>query len=262
MAEEAQEQEQQEEVVKYTLEEAQSLLIENEEFISTIPKEKLPEEWFDTSEVKNSTASEIYGKTKKKIRGEFGLSDDEMNQISEEDQKDTFKFLSKAREIYDSRKGNVQGDADKLLRENGTLKDSIEEMQTSHQSELEQAVLAERSKGQSEIFDFKITQSIHGFKDFIPMVTLAAPTLAQKLKQEFDMKFEDGKVAFYEKGKEYRVKHPEKNGSWMDLEYILKKHVGKDWIEPKAEPTTTTISVGGSSSTKFNNGELKQKWEG
>ena len=238
-------------------------LLESEDFLISIPKEKLPQSYFDHTEVVQKNVSEIYGKTKKKIRGLFGLSDEEMAQISPEDQKDTFLFSERAKELYDARRGNVIGEADVLLKQNWVLKDQLEEINTSIPRQIEEAVNNERLKASNEIFNYKLEQKIYNFSDNIPNLAISISPLIQNLKEAYDLKIENNQIVFYEKGKEFRVKHPEKNGEWLDLEFALKKIV-PSWVgeQPKPVEPVRTLITPSNGSVKYNNPELAKAWEG
>lgn len=98
-------------------------LFEDENFFTTIPKEKLPKDWF--SDQFNQGVSKVAGMGKSAIDKHFGLSNEDKATFTEEDAKDISKYIAKATEIFKARQ-QTPPDVAKLQDENIQLKQALE----------------------------------------------------------------------------------------------------------------------------------------
>jgi len=98
-------------------------LFESEDFFTSIPKEKLPKDWF--TDQFNQGVSKVAGMGKSAIDKHFGLTAEDKAIFGEEETKDISKYIAKATEIFKSRMGTAP-DIAKLQDENISLKQALD----------------------------------------------------------------------------------------------------------------------------------------
>lgn len=238
-------------------------LLEDETFLHAIPKEKLPSEYFDTSSAITEALKGHYGRTDKQIKKAFGLTSDELDSIPEDVKGDVNKLIHAAKEVYDKRQGNVQGDAERLLKEKYDLEEAYNQLKTDYEA-LPERIKSETAKEFHEREkQFIALSTLTSLEDNLPVkASLIFDGLYNSLQSKYDLVLEGREINVFKKGTKNKVEDPSTKG-WLSFKGAMQNELGSSYIEkkPSTQTTTTTVTpskVGGNSAFGIDD-ELSKK---
>lgn len=225
---------------KYSIEESKAMLLKDQEFISSIPKESLPEEWFDHTEATKAAVSEAlsghYGRANKTLRTAFAITDEKWDTIPEETRSDIYKLMPYVKENFGTK---VEGEASEFIAKYQQMESKYNELNSSIPTQLEERESSIKELYEVKLFDMGLSTSISQFsKNFSASAEFITPSVMSKLKSKYDIKLEDGAYIFYNKGETTRALSS--NEGSLHLKEAVKKQLGKDWVETQEETKIVT----------------------
>lgn len=223
-------------------------LLNDAEFLGSIPKEKLPQDWFDTSEQISTAKKEFLGRAVKKTRGVFALNDEEYAKISEESKGSYEDYISKVAEVLSERQGNsseaeIRKQLDAEMKASFEYKDKIadlekklEELPQQYEEKFNQRIGAENLKNTA-------LSNTTALQDHLPVkASLLFPSIWTTAQAKYDLALVGNTIEVYSKGTTNKVKN-DNTKDWTVWADVVKEVTGSDWVESKKKPTTTVTQT-------------------
>lgn len=232
-------------------------LLDDEEFITTIPEIKLKPV---IDKHVSSTKTESFGIASKAVTEALGLKKEDVDSIPEEAKKNINQFTKHCITKFREKTGASQNQAEQILLEKADI-------ESKYNALLEgQPALEEKYKTDYETKFNQSSKNLHALvalskmQEHLPAdAEILFPGIMPLVEQEADVRLVNGKLEVFQKGKEFKIENKEGGGFHTFDSYLKSKLIErKSWLNEKAaEPGQSTKTVvipaaaGSKSQTEF-----------